>query len=228
MLHKQIEYKTEKTFDAIDVGSNYLVVCQKDFYNGNLKEKKEYFIKKEEFDGISVGKTIKESRLYPLKKSEVEAIRTSWCDLSKINVIENPFHYIAENGMKDIVIVRFNNCTDRIYTLDGKNVPRAYYCNYSSTQLSNRDYDLDKVVKYLSNREDVELVKSRRGFIIQDIPDYNRDDDDDEYTQFVDFIWKPTQEDFDLLYSSKLKDFFSVDCAIMSLILKLDKFKINM
>ena len=88
--------------------------------------------------------------------------------------------------------------------------------------------DLDKVVKYLSNREDVELVKSRRGFIIQDIPGYNRDDDDDEYTQFVDFIWKPTQEDFDLLYSSKLKDFFSVDCAIMSLILKLDKFKINM
>ena len=92
----------------------------------------------------------------------IEAIRTSWCNLSKINVIENPFHYIAENGMKDIVIVRFDSFSDRIYTLDGKNVPQSCYCSYSSSLLSNKDYDLEKVVEYLSTKEDVELVKSRR------------------------------------------------------------------
>ena len=104
----------------------------------------------------------------------------------------------------------------------GKPVPVAIYFDYTQGGIVDGSYDLNKVADYLSKRDDIELLTSKKGTIIQDIPSYNREEG---YSKCVEFIWKPTQTDFDLLCSNTKENFVDRHHDVKSLILKLTDFE---
>lgn len=119
-------------------------------------------------------------------------------------------------------IVRFDPKRGAIFTLDDKILPHAIFFDYMSNgRISNKTYDLDKLIAHLLPRDDIRFFpKTRRREdpdysatastaeeALLEIPYYNRDSGRENT---VAFRWAPSQEAYQAIWDAlpnKNKDY---------------------
>ena len=127
------------------------------------------------------------------------------------NPIKNIF-FALENQHSltpDSDFILINNKIDEsgmLFDINGNVIEREIYFDYISSRISNENYDLKLAEKILRERSDIEFCLDRfnkdNNSAIQHIPSYNSFSGVDKC---IEFIWKPTLEDYKKVWEKCLK-----------------------
>lgn len=107
------------------------------------------------------------------------------------HVIGHNFFGAYQSG--DVAVVEVDYDSYQLYDANGNMLPTMVFFDYINGWFNNYHYDLNKALKILESRSDVELYRdSRTGRKIQEIPYFNRDE---HRTHSISFKWMPTPDD---------------------------------
>lgn len=194
IVKKTIEYTVKREIISIDITDELCAYQELSYIGDTLNGKREGITEKDTLNEVIGNTGIKNSK-YALCSSEIlSKLKTTllfrdYSDIDKF-IIETPYSYVSENGLKDVSILHISTYDHNIYDLQGKKQPKAIYFDYISANVTNDRYDLKKGLEILRNRDDISLCTDE----IQDIPYYNSEVHRDK---FLEFIWKPADEDFE-------------------------------
>lgn len=110
--------------------------------------------------------------------------------------IRNPFTYFKENGLKNVELLFVREYDHSIRDINNKKLPVAIYFDYIEAHMHNGMYNLKEVLEILKKRNDIKFLQNG----IVPVPYYNRDEEQSEY---LEFIWIPSNEDFDKIADCK-------------------------
>jgi hypothetical protein len=77
-------------------------------------------------------------------------------------LIEKPYSYVEQFGIEGTVLLRSEISSHNLYTLDGDRLPHPIYFSDIEGLISDRYYDLDKIIEKLKDRTDIIWMKSKR------------------------------------------------------------------
>lgn len=104
--------------------------------------------------------------------------------------IKNPYDYFIGDDLTEVIFIKVSYYDHNIYDVDRNKYPKAIYFDYIEASMHNGKYNLEKSLEILKKRNDIELITEK----ITSIPYYNSDDERD---MCLEFIWHPSDEDFE-------------------------------
>lgn len=222
MIKKQVEIKTVRNLEAIELNDKFAVAKLEVIITHNGFEKKHETQGVADINSLNVWDGVNENiyNTYALMDSSViEKYRKygipgaifaefDWDDkdLKKL-VSKTPFTDYKKGLEKRQVFMSLSQLDHSLTLLDGTVISKAFNYNYINSNLDNSKYDLEKVADILSKRDDIlflnkktdkflqsPLTDEQCSNLIQEIPYYNAEEDKKEYLNF--FVSLP-QEKFD-------------------------------
>lgn len=194
-MKKEILYTIKREIEYLPVINNFYVFKEKITIGNNEPVIKE---------GITtnVVNDIKQEEAIPI--SEYRLYNKEILDFARKNLfsrqetlkkfeeyqVKNPFTYFSNNELKDVKLLHLHYYDYSIRDINNKKLPTAIYFDYIQAGMHNGIYDLKEVLEILKQRNDIKFLKE--GII--SIPYYNSDD---YHSKYLEFIWIPSDEDFD-------------------------------
>lgn len=190
------EYKHKKEVYSRPVAENIFCYAQDEYINGTKVGHKEGFTKNPEITPFT---EIQQDNSIMLFKKEVLDLNISSVggfygldyDKQKEYFEENPYTYMSEHPdwEKDHIVLNYIVYSGDLAYLDGTYVPKAITFSELDGNVTNAYYDLEAVLEYVKKHERCKVLVPD----ILDIPYYNATRYENQY---VYFIYKPTQEEY--------------------------------
>lgn len=138
--------------------------------------------------------------------------------------IENPYTLIKEGYPIDkLELLNFNYGSSMKNDINGNPIPQMLHFDYMA-RLTDANYDLDKVLEILKQRDDV--FPSNNGIIVEGelkvskIPYYNASEEEKHH---IDFVWKPSEKDIQKHFKTSNTGLMSKQCEALQSVFHLKK-----
>jgi hypothetical protein len=218
-MRKEINYTVNRTIDSIQVSDNIFIYKDEIVINNEkILKKQEGFATKEDLENVDTNEPISnnliEWNLYKFGFMELWRSNLRHENFKILNkyIINNPYSYVKINGIENLELLRYIYRSEHFYNIHNEKQPQAMFFDYTTANVSNEIYDLERSYEILRNRKDIKLFGG-----IKKIHYCNITEEKDMY---LEFIWMPTNEDF--IKVDNMKSLFNEE-IVLNEILKLPK-----
>ncbi len=214
-MQKVFEWSTRRVIDYVPIMGDYVAYRERVYTGGGLPVETEGITIKQMIEKIELKEPVMaintvlregiKGKFALYKPAIREIVRTVLWGSEDFNkqceefLVLTPYTYFTDYGMEGVELLCLSWYDHNLYDINKVIQPRAMYFNYIDAHMNNRCYNLEEVVQVLEARDDIEWLDSRhpwereyKGRIMK-IPYYNTEEG---YTHCIEFMWKPTEEDF--------------------------------
>lgn len=206
---RKMEIKLERKIDYIEISNGY--IAYKDSFvtsDGEVVTSEEGISKINLIESISCKESIPCVSKSLINRDVEKLHRTISMRYNKMEyfelydelVVDEPYTYLVENLNQvndDVALYELDYISGDLLTLEGDILPKAMYFDSLNGNMSDKEYDLDKVLSYLRDRKDIYLIDDAI-VKVDDIISLN--------TNEIRFIYKPSVDSFDKFNTGNYKN----------------------
>jgi len=236
-MGKILTYEVEQYLDAVDTsfkdneGNSIFAIRSAVYVDGRDFKIQEHLSLQKDYDNLEKN----ENKIYTVPqncgygfyhKDVIEHLRTHAFFEFKVQefFIFEPYTYISNKERMDDLILMKRISEDNFVDINNKRFAISYHFTTSMHPFRDDEYDLKKVVEYLSNRKDI-IFEDKKGFreslgkINNHIMEISYHWNDESFKSVVPFTWIPTQKLFDKFasYGNDVRSNFLNDCLMKDL-----------